>query len=216
MNAAEFERRFAAALLGREDDPALAAITGQPGFAVYRNTVIAACIDALAANFPAVQRLVGEDWFRAAASVYVRAQPPRDGRLVGYGEGFAGFLAGFPPARELPWLADVARLDRWWTESHLAADGPVLDAAALGTLPVQGLAALRLRPHAAARWGWFPAQPVFTLWSRQREAVAPADGIDWHGEGALLARPDGVVRWCTLDAAGCALLDGLEIGRAHV
>jgi hypothetical protein len=44
-------------------------------FKVYRNTVLKGCVDALAANFPTVLRLVGEDWFRAAALIHVCAEP---------------------------------------------------------------------------------------------------------------------------------------------
>ena len=60
----------------------LRALTDQPGFAVYRNTVLKGCIDALQANFPAVVRLVGEEWFRAVAALHARAQPPGDTRRL--------------------------------------------------------------------------------------------------------------------------------------
>ena len=40
------------------------------------------CIDALQANYPAVTRLVGEEWFRAAAAVYVRQAPPTNPMLL--------------------------------------------------------------------------------------------------------------------------------------
>jgi len=71
-----------------------------PAFAVYRNTVMKGCIDALQANYPAVARLVGEEWFRAAAAVYVREHLPRTPMLLEYGAGFADFLARFEPAAE--------------------------------------------------------------------------------------------------------------------
>ena len=55
---------------------------GGPAHPVYRNTVLKGCVDALQANFPAVTRLVGEDWFRAAAVVYTRRFPPQAPVLV--------------------------------------------------------------------------------------------------------------------------------------
>ena len=121
---ARFQDDFARALL----DPAQPA---PPAFAVYRNTVMKGCIDALQANYPAVAKLVGEEWFRAAAAVYVRDHLPRTPMLLEYGAGFADFLARFEPAAELPYLPAVARLDRFWTEAHAAADEPPLDARAL-------------------------------------------------------------------------------------
>ena len=61
----------------------------QSAFAdAYRNTVMKGCVDALAANFPAVVRLVGEQWFRAVALDFVTWQPPDDPRLLSYGRGF--------------------------------------------------------------------------------------------------------------------------------
>lgn len=84
-------------------------LTQQPGFKVYRNTVLKGCVDALAANFPTVLRLVGEDWFRAAALIHVCAEPPRSVCLIEYGQEFADFLSGFEPAAALPYLPDVAR-----------------------------------------------------------------------------------------------------------
>ena len=78
MLLADYQDAFAQALLAedRAVPPQLAYLVAQPGFAVYRNTVLKGCIDALQANFPAVARLVGDDWFRAAASVHARSALP--------------------------------------------------------------------------------------------------------------------------------------------
>lgn len=195
----------------------LRALVDQPGFAVYRNTVVKGCIDALQANFPAVSRLVGEDWFRAAAALYARAQPPGDSRLLVYGADFPDFLADFAPAADLPYLSCVARLDRFWTESHVAADALVLEPSALAGLPPEQLGDLVLQPHPAARWAWFDGQPIYTLWQRNRcsaaEGMDSGDALDWTGEGALLTRPGGVVAWTALEAGGCAFLDACAAGR---
>ena len=134
---ASFQDAFAQALTA-PDAPVstyLGRLVSQPGFAVYRNTMMKGCIDALQANYPAVARLTGESWFRAAAAVYVRETPPDDPSLLRYGASFAAFLARFEPTRELPYLPDVATLDRLWTVAHMARDEPVLDAALLAQLP---------------------------------------------------------------------------------
>ncbi|MBG6077230.1 DNA-binding domain-containing protein [Polaromonas sp. CG_9.11] len=214
-----FQDRFVQALWALPDalPEHLRDLTDQPGFAVYRNTVIRGCIDALQANYPAVSRLVGEDWFRAAAALHVRAQPPVDVRLLLYGAGFPGFLAGFAPAADLPYLSGVARLDRFWTEAHVAADAPVLKPSALAGLPPEQLGALVLQPHPAARWAWFDDQPIYTLWQRNRQdalqGLDSGDALDWTGEGALLTRPEGAVAWSALEAGGCAFLDACAAGR---
>jgi hypothetical protein len=205
---AAFQQDFARALL----DPARPM---PPAFAVYRNTVLKGCIDALEANYPAVARLVGTEWFRAAAAVYARAQPPYVPMLLEYGAGFAAFLAGFEPAAELPYLPAVARLDRFWSEAHAARDEAPLAAQALAGLPPDLLAGTRLQPHAAARWAWFDL-PAFTIWARQRQDSGPGDDaidVAWQGEGALVARPLDEVRGIALGRAECAFLDACRDGR---
>ncbi len=214
----QFQDDLARALLDPAADASLpddlAALVRQPGFAVYRNTTMKGCIDALQANYPAVARIVGEEWFRATAAVYVRADPPTEGTLLRYGAGFERFLVGFEPAAELPYLPGVARLDRFWTEAHIAGDDPVLDADELAAVGVKARAQVALCPHAAARWAWFDAQPIYTIWSRNRAAGQYDDSeIDWHGEGALLVRPHGDVRWIAIDAAACAFLDACSADR---
>lgn len=208
---AAFQDAFAAALLapaGEELAPSpVADLVRQPGFAVYRNTVMKGCIDALQANYPAVARLVGEDWFRAAAGEYIRTNLPRRPMLMDYGEDFAAFLAAFPPAAGLPYLPGVARLDRFWTEAHLARDEAPLSPADLARLPPEDLAGAVLRPHAAARWAWFDDQPIYTLWRSNREsAETDFSALEWRGEGALIVRPHDGVEWFPLDAGGAAFL----------
>lgn len=212
---ARFEDAFAQALLappGTEPAAEVAALAAQPAFAVYRNTVVKGCIDALQANYPVVARLVGEEWFRAAAAVYVREALPSDPTLLNYGASFADFLACFPPAADLSYLPGCARLDRLWTEAHIAATESALDPAAVARLAPEELAGVVLRPHAAARWNWFEEAPVYTIWTRNRADRVADDDIDWRPEGALLTRPRGAVEWRALDAAGCAFLDACAAG----
>lgn len=206
---------FARALLATDagsDDPRLADLTSQPGFAVYRNTVMKGCIDALAANYPAVTRLVGDEWFRAAAAVFTRATLPSHPTLLDYGEDFPDFLAGFPPAFELPYLAGVARLDRLWSRAHVAADAPLLDPARLAALAPREMAPLRMRLHPAARWQWFDEAPIYSIWSRSRDGDGTIGELDWRGEGALLTRPVAEVRHRPLGRAGVVFLDACAQG----
>lgn len=207
-----FQRDFAAALFDAADRAAPGSIADQPGFAVYRNTVTSACVEALAANYPTVAQLVGDAWFEAAAARFVRAHLPREGGLAGYGEGFAGFLASFEPAIELPYLPGVASLDRAWTEAHLAADAAVLAAAALAALTPRELAAAVLVPHPSARWMSFASLPVYTIWQRHRDALSLDDDLVWQGESALLARPGDAVRWQPIDTAAAAFLTACAQG----
>ena len=72
----DVQAEFAGALLSLSRRPPASVIGAAQGraerrFAVYRNTVAAGLIEALRARFPVVERLVGEDFFRAMARAYV-------------------------------------------------------------------------------------------------------------------------------------------------
>lgn len=211
---AAFQDAFAAAL--RDGRPP--ADCGDParleaGMTVYRNTVFKGLLDALRANFPTVERLVGADWFTAAAQAYLEVEWARAPTLMTFGESFPGFLATFPPAQALSYLPGVARLDRHWIEAHAAPDAPVLAADALAGMAPDSLFQLTLRLHPSARLGWF-VDPAPTIWRLNRPPAPASDEaqVDWRAEGALVARPWGEVDALVLDAAGFAFLDACQRG----
>lgn len=182
------------------------------GLSVYRNTAIKARIDALQANYPTVADLAGEDWFRAAASAFVAQQPGDDPAMAGYGAGLADWLLRFPPAREHPYFAPAARLDRAWTEAHLAADADPLradEAARLGL----ALTGLSLVLHPSARVFWFDwTAPSLWLAHRYPDSMA---ALEWRlaGEGLLIVRPELEVTAHRLSIAGHAFLQAIRLGR---
>nr|WP_297524609.1 DNA-binding domain-containing protein [uncultured Roseateles sp.] len=187
-------------------------VASQPGFAVYRNTVVKGCADALLSLYPSVHRLTGDAWMQAVALDAVRADPPSGGDLQHYGERFPAFLDEALAGSELPWLGEVARLDRLWSESHVAADAPVLDVATIAGLDPERLAGSRLVPHPAARWRWCGDWPAFSLWDAARARSPDPNPPHWQGQGALLTRPSDAVVALDIDAAACALLDACAGG----
>jgi len=186
-----------------------------PGLAVYRNTVMKGWVDALEANYPAVCSLVGVPFFREAATVYARLHPASKACLLRYGAAFGDFLAGYEPAAALRYLPGVARLDRCWIESHIAADAPALTKQSFADLSPRRGVRQAMTLHPATRWAWFDDQPVYTIWRGNRPGAVPEDEIEWRGEGALLTRPDGgAVARCALSQAGCLFLDACAAGHA--
>lgn len=91
-------------------------------FAVHRNNTIVSLVDALLAMFPVTAELVGEEFFRAMAGVHVRQSPPRRPVLWRYGQDFDRFIERFEPARCLPYLPSVARVEAACVQSLHAAD----------------------------------------------------------------------------------------------
>lgn len=125
----ELQIGFAQAVLGRDetgfDEHVLAnGLTGARRIQVYRNNTFASLTEALAAIHPVVQRLVGEGFFRYAAHEYIRRYPSTSGNLHDFGGDFADFLAEFPAAAALPYLADAARLEWAWHQVFHEANPP--------------------------------------------------------------------------------------------
>ena len=207
---------FAAALV----DPAapipegLAAPPGAPisdRFAVYRNNVHASLVDVLADRFPVVQALVGSEFFRAMARTYVREHRPRDASLFRYGGSFAAFVADFEPARGLPYLPDVARVENAWHESWGAADAEPIGLRELAALPPEQLVHSRFGIHPAARLVRSP-WPVGSVWSAHQQADPDLSALGWHAESVLVTRPQAEIHVQCLTAGIAALASGLLAG----
>ena len=135
---------FAAALLD-PDRATPAAVAGPNGksarkrYSVYRNNVTVSLINALAAVFPATMRITGVDFFRAMARFHVRATPPTSPLLFEYGRDFPDFIERYEYARLMPWLADVARIERAWLDAYHAADAEPLAPQVLASIPPERL-----------------------------------------------------------------------------
>jgi hypothetical protein len=148
----ELQRSFAASLLSGSDQ-AIGQHILEDGFSaserllIYRNTCRATLTETLRMTYPAVERLVGREFFDMAADTFVLAHPARSGYLNEYGGGFADFLAGFQQASSLHYLADVARFEWALGVAANAEDAPVLDADALVGVRPEHQGALCFEPH---------------------------------------------------------------------
>jgi Putative DNA-binding domain len=180
-------------------------------FSVYRNNVISGLVTALGDNFPTVQRLVGTEYFRAMARIFVRKSPPASPLIFRYGAAFPAFIAEFEPARHLTFLPEVARLEWLWLESWHAADSPVLAPETLAAVAPENLAGLRFETHPATRL-FSSDHAAVTIFSRDRSG-ADLDGLDpLQQEAGLLTRPDCDVQLRHLPKGGLTFLSALIAG----
>lgn len=182
-------------------------------FAVYRNNVVTGLVNALKHRFPVVEKIVGEEFFAAMARVFVVERPPRTPILATYGDDFAVFIAAFEPARELTYLADVARIEAARTRAYHAADATPLDAAAFASLDASTAADIRIDMHPSAEIVR-SLHPIVTIWAMNAGAQELAPVENWHGEDALIARPYFDVDVRALPPGGAAFLLALAGGRS--
>lgn len=183
-------------------------------FAVHRNNVAVALTQALADTFPVVRQLVGEDFFAAMAGVYWREHPPRSPVLARWGEGFADWLAGFAPARSLPYLPDMARLELARVAAWQAADAEPLGADAWRErlAGAGSLARSRLLLHPSCRV-LRSNFDVHALWAaHQQESDWPAIDIDRACAVLVLRDPDDAVLVIGVDAPSAGFIGALLAG----
>jgi hypothetical protein len=164
---------------------------------IYYNTSRTALTNVLRLNFLAVQRLVGEDFFTAAADAFITREPPQTAWLDLYGEGFPEFLQGFEPVAALIYLPDVARLER--------AVGRALHASDVKSLEYSQL--LDIEPSDQGRVCFTPHPSVSLVFSPY-----PADAI-WR---AVLGQNDEALAAIKLSSGVVRLLVERRAGEIEV
>ena len=177
--------------------------------AIYRNNVFSNYRKALAATFPVVQALVGRAFFGTAVEAFVRAHPSTRGDVNRYGGDLPRFLAAYAPARDLPYLADVARLEWAIDQAAIAADAAALDLDALAAVPEDALPELRFRLHPSARL-LRSAHPILSIWHAHQPGHED-DRVDLGagGDALLIVRGGDGIGVRRLAPANHAFLRGL-------
>ena len=187
-------------------------------FSVYRNNVAASLIAAMEARFPVVRRLVGEEFFRGLARAYTARHKPASAVIIHYGAGFADFIAAFEPAKDLPYLADVARLENAWVEAYHSAEAERLALTALAEIDPAQFGELKFAFHPAARL-LTSDHPAGSIWAGHQGEGEPTPPANWIGEATLITRPHADVLVRILPAGGYdfarALKSGATLAEAH-
>lgn len=211
----DFAGRFSAPLLN-PDAAAPGLVTGPRGkradkrYNVYRNNVTVSLIAALSSIFPAVERITGADFFRAMARFHVRETPPASPLLFEYGRDFPDFIDAYEHAQDMPWLSDVARIERAWLDAYHAADAPALRTEALAAVPQEELGGVIFRPHPATRV-ISSAYPAVTIFAMNRGS-GPVERVENCPEDGLVTRIEDEVTVRLLPPGGAAFFNALLSG----
>lgn len=187
------------------------------GLQAYQANAGALAERALAAAYPTVSQLLGEESFAALARVLWHRQSPLRGDIATWGGELADFIAHDPQLADEPYLPDVARLEWAWHQAASAADD---DAAPQGLeqLATADPAGLWLRLRTGAALVRSP-HPVLTIWLAHqshaedrfepvREALAAR-----RAEAALVCRIGLKPEVIRLAAADVSFVDALIGGQ---
>lgn len=153
-------------------------------FNIYRNNYLITLGNALRTTYPAIERLVGAEFFAALTSAFVGRHPPRSPIMARYGDEFPGFLGRFPALEEFPYLADVGRLEYARVRAYHAADVArfVFDGETAATAAMDGPATLHPSVDIINS-----AYPIYSIWQAQFGDGQPAEP-DWLPETVLVWR----------------------------
>lgn len=156
-------------------------------FSVYRNNVAGSLTEGLEAGFPVLQKLLGQEYFKAMAGVFLRQHPPKSRMMMFYGSEMPGFIEGFTPLAHLPYLADVARLEQALREAYHAADTVPIALERLGAMAPERFMAARVRLAPALRV-ICSDYPVWSIW--QANTNNDAKPVMMRPEDCVILRPE--------------------------
>lgn len=189
MNELERQQALLRSLWARDEGASLA--VGEQGarlrrgWQAYQANGGASAERALAARYPTVQALLGEESFAALARAFWQAHPPQRGDLAEFGDALPVFIAASEQLADVPYGADSARLDALVAACERAADVEC-DTASLALLAETDPAGLTLAlvPSVGLLSS---AWPVASLWLAHR----PGDEAAGHLEAARAALDAG-------------------------
>lgn len=213
-----FQTQFRRALLDPEatrpagltswngSDPALR-------FAIYRNNVTVSLIEALAAGFPVVRAMVGEDFFRDLARQFVRAHPPSSPYLATYGAAFPDFLEASVALRSFAYLPDLARLELLRRAAFHARDADPIDPGVFASLSPEDLPEVRLVVHPSLQV-LMSSYAIHSLFAAHQGALDIASVDPDKPEDVLVLRPRFDVLTLLLPPGGASFFTALAAGRS--
>lgn len=181
---------------------------------VYAHGYVARLVEALEGDYAAVRRVLGPGPFAALVERYVRAFPPRSYDLGRAGDLLPEHLSVDPIAVALPFLPDLARLERAVAEAFVAPDAePLTWDALLGERPeIVAALPLVLAPGVAllpSRW------PIVSLWgTRALPDDEVAVELEKNPETALVFRRGLSVTCAPLNAKEASFVAALTDGAA--
>jgi len=174
----EVQRAFASALLSGDAAP-VNELVRDDGIApaqrmqIYRNNHRAGVRAALAATYPVIARLGGDDWFAQSVAQYQRRFPSRCGDLQFAGDRYPQFLAADLADTDYAYFADVARLEWAYQEVLTASERAPLDPAALGAVADDDYAQIIFVPRPALRL-IASRYPILAIWQANQPDADPA------------------------------------------
>lgn len=217
MNLADLQRAFQQHVL--ENDAVIAErihaseeIPAMARLAIYGDAYRIRLVDALAANYPRLQRWLGDAAFADLARGYLDAYPSANPSVRWFGDRLADHLAMQPSSAAEPWLADLARWEWAIAAAFDAPDRSAIDESVFATVQAEQWPALQFGFHPSVRVLELTTNVASLFKALSEDSQLPPPGVvearDW-----LIWRPQLTPRYRSLPhdeaaALRCALEGG--------
>jgi len=179
------------------DDTVLAEIQDSPRekretlYGVYRYAYGSRLVEAMRNDHELLHRYLGDEMFDEMGHAYVKARPSEHPNLRWFSQGLPEFLKTAAPYCNHPELSDLAALEKALNDAFDAAEGAVLELAAMAAFAPEAWPDLKFGPHpTAARLDL--STNAATIWLALKNDETPPDAAALEQPSRLLVWREGV------------------------
>ncbi|HVM95528.1 MAG TPA: DNA-binding domain-containing protein, partial [Candidatus Acidoferrales bacterium] len=180
---------------------------------VYAAGYPARIIEALNESFPAVAHVLGAGAFGALVHRYIGTVALRSYNLNDAGAAFAGFLQTDPLSQDLPFLADLARLEWAVASAFHAYELPVFDASTTADWTIENWerVTIQFQPSVVlVKSNW----PIREIWDCRDTPIESIDlDLRNRADRVLVCRQGDMVACESLDDGQATALEALLSGQ---
>ncbi len=131
---------------------------------VYRNNIFATLTETLSNIFPVSCAMVGEEFFKSMARIYIRSHTTDSGNLHDFGEHLPSFIESMPELRNYPYLSALAEIDWACHRAFHSASATALDISSLGDFSPDSYEDLQFEFHPSIHT-IKSKFPIFDIWN---------------------------------------------------
>ena len=180
---------------------------------VYQNNAREAFRKTLAAAYPVIERLVGEDCLRGLALRYMREHRSVSGDLQGFGVAFPTFLAEIYGDTDYAYLPDVAALEWAFESVQLERESEPMDLERLRKIASEDHPRLRFELSTGTRLVSSP-YPILAIWRANQPGNDATVDLSTGPEHVAVLRRGDDVEMHLLSAEAFALAREIQNGRS--
>ncbi len=193
----QFQEQMKTAVLTGQKDPILLEDLKQTGgvpvekrLNIHHNNFRETLSGSLAGIFPVLEAFVGSVFLKGALGEFCQQNPPKEAALSGYGSRFADFLGDHVASEQVPYAADIIRLEWAVHELQLIDELDLVERKSEGSQ-------WRLNPNVRVIASDFP---LLSLWSVANGHIPPeAVSFDQGGQTVAVILSGGEVSLLALD-----------------